>query len=114
MKLIELSISQKDCEEITNFVYQEKKNWKKDLNNVKALSSGFYPDYDFMHDIGDFCCKNVLPKETNYPHWHKSCWWVNLYEKGHYWKNIVLTFTQNFHLIKLRKDKDFVYFLNHL
>ena len=84
MKLIELSISQKDCEEITNFVYQEKKKWKKDLNNVKALSSGFYPDYDFMHDIGDFCCKNVLPKETNYPHWHKSCWWVNLYEKGHY------------------------------
>ena len=29
MKLIELSISQKDCEEITNFVYQEKKKLEK-------------------------------------------------------------------------------------
>ena len=84
MRLIELLLPQKDSEGITDFVYQEKKNWKKDLNNVKALSSGFDPDYDFLHDIGDYCCKNVLPQATNFPHWQKSCWWINLYEKGHY------------------------------
>ena len=25
-----------------------KKNWKKDLNSVKALSSGFFPNYIFF------------------------------------------------------------------
>ena len=84
MNLIELSLPQEDCEKITDFVYREKINWKKDLKNVKALSSGFNPDYYFLHNIGNFCCKNILPHATNYDYWKKSCWWINFYEKGNY------------------------------
>jgi len=84
MNIFEYILPQKDCEKITNFVYEEKKNWKKDLKNVKALTSGFNPDYDFLHDMGNFCCKNILPQITNHNGWIKSHWWINLYEKGNY------------------------------
>ena len=42
---------------IKNFVYKEKHNWKKDLNNVKALTSGFNPDYQFFDDLYNFSYK---------------------------------------------------------
>jgi|TARA_E500000318_G_C3400194_1_gene149540 hypothetical protein len=84
MNLFEFVLPQKDCENITNFVYKEKTKWKKDLNNVKSFTSGFCPDYDFLHDLGDICCNNILPTLTNHSKWQKSCWWINLYEKGHY------------------------------
>jgi hypothetical protein len=73
-----------DCVNISNFVYQEKDNWKKDLNNVKSLTSGFNPDYKFLHDIGDFCCSKILSNFENNTSWKKSCWWINFYNKGNY------------------------------
>ena len=33
-----------------------KKTWKKDLNNVKALTSGFFPNYLFL---------NILKKQLS-------------------------------------------------
>ena len=84
MNIAEFFISPEECEDITNFVYKEKKYWTKDLNNVKSLTSGFRPDYDFMHDIGKHCCNEVLPKLTKFNKWRKSCWWINFYEPGHF------------------------------
>lgn len=84
MNLTEFLLPQQDCEIITDFVLQEKTKWEKDLNNVKSLTSGFNPNYEFLHNIGNWCCKNLLPSVSNYNHWEKSCWWVNFYEKGHY------------------------------
>ena len=84
MNITEFFITPEECEEITNFVYKEKNNWTKNLNNVKSLTSGFSPDYDFLHNIGKHCCNEVLPKLTKFHSWKKSCWWVNFYEPGHY------------------------------
>jgi len=84
MNLFEFVLPQKDCENITNFVYQEKINWIRDLENVKALTSGYNPDFAFLHDMADFCCKNILPQITNHDRWEKVHWWINLYEKGNY------------------------------
>ena len=81
---ISFNLPKNDCINIANFVYQEKDNWEKDLNNVKSLTSGFRPDYKFLHDIGDWCINNILPKINNSNKWEKSCWWVNYYKKGDY------------------------------
>jgi len=80
----EFFIPEKDCDIIEEFIHLEKDNWQKDLNNVKALTSGFNPDYGFIHDTGRFICKDILPKITNHMKWKKSCWWVNFYKKGNY------------------------------
>ena len=59
-----------------------KKKWKKDLNNVKALTSDFFPDYLFL---------NILKKQTTDKlfeltklKYKPSCWWANYYNIGHY------------------------------
>jgi hypothetical protein len=83
-KIIEFYLPKNDCLNISNFVYQEKDKWAKDLKNVKSLTSGFNPDYKFMHDIGYYCCDEILPKKTDIKKWRKTYWWMNFYEKGHY------------------------------
>ena len=67
---------------IKNFVYEEKHNWKKNLNNVKALTSGFNPHYQFFDDLYNFSYK-ILKKFTK-KEWEKSCWWANYYSKSNY------------------------------
>ena len=84
IKIIEFYLPKSDCKKITEFVYQEKDKWKKDLKNVKSLTSGFNPDYKFLHDIGDYCCKEILPKNIGFDNWVKTYWWMNFYEKGQY------------------------------
>lgn len=84
MEITEFTLSKETCEHFTEFVYQEKHKWAKDLNNVKSLTSGFNPDYAFLHNLGYFVCENILPKITNYKFWRKTCWWVNFYEEGHF------------------------------
>ena len=37
-----------------------------------------------MHDIGYYCCDEILPKKTDIKKWRKTYWWMNFYEKGHY------------------------------
>ncbi len=83
---ITFEIPHNDCVNISNFVYQEKDNWEKDLKNVKSLTSGFNPDYQFLHDIGDFVIENILPKVNNSHKWKKSSWWVNYYQKFNWTK----------------------------
>ena len=67
---------------IKNFVYEEKHKWKKDLKNVKALTSGFNPHYQFFDHLYDFSYQ-ILKKLTT-REWKKSSWWANYYSKSHY------------------------------
>ena len=63
-------------------IYGLKKSWQKDLNNVKAFSSDFCPNYDFFDVIKGRLAdhlKNVTQREFK-----PSCWWANFYEPGHY------------------------------
>ena len=67
---------------IKKVVYAEKHKWKKDLNNVKALTSGFNPDYTFFNELYDFSF-NYLKKYTQIK-LNKSWWWANYYSKDHH------------------------------
>ena len=66
---------------IKDFIYKEKHKWKKDLKNVKALTSGYRPSYKFFDDLYEFSY-NFLKKLTK-KEWQRSCWWVNFYDKKH-------------------------------
>ena len=59
-----------------------KKNWKKDLNNVKALTSGFFPNYLFFDILKEQLSDKLfdLTKSKYKP----SCWWANYYNIGHH------------------------------
>jgi len=65
-------------------IYGLKKYWKKDLKNVKALSSGFQPSYLFF-DIIKKELTNELYKILN-KKYKPSYWWANFYEPGHFTK----------------------------
>tara|TARA_R100000664_G_scaffold33610_1_gene51223 strand:+ start:1574 stop:2047 length:474 start_codon:yes stop_codon:yes gene_type:complete len=80
--LIEFYLPKDNCMEISKFVYQEKDSWVKGLNNVKSKTSGFDANYKFLHNIGDHCCNNILPKVTDHETWNRVSGWVNFYEKG--------------------------------
>ena len=65
-------------------IYGLKKNWCKDLNNVKALTSGFDPSYLFLNIIKKQLTSELF-KITN-KKFQPSCWWANFYEPGHFTK----------------------------
>ena len=65
--------------EIKNFVYKNKSKWKKDLNNVKALTSGFNPKYKFFDKLYNFSYKYI--KKHTSQKFKRSCWWANYYSK---------------------------------
>ena len=65
---------------IKDFVYKEKSKFKKDLNNVKALTSGFNPKYKFFDELYNFSYK-YLKRHISHE-LQKSCWWVNYYSKS--------------------------------
>ena len=67
---------------IKDFIYKEKHKWKKDLKNVKALTSNFRPRYKFFDNLYEFSY-NFLKKLTKHD-WQKSCWWANYYTKSNY------------------------------
>ena len=67
---------------IKKYIYAKKHKWKKDLNNVKALTSGFNPKYNFFNELYDFSYK-ILKKYTK-EEWQKSCWWASYYNKSNY------------------------------
>ena len=51
---------------IKKYIYAKKHKWKKDLNNVKALTSGFNPRYNFFNELYDFSYKILkkIPKKN--------------------------------------------------
>lgn len=82
--------------EITNniksLVEKEKQNWKSDLENVKALTSGFDGlRYPIIQEVANFCCNKILPSISQQVNWNSNNWscvegWINVYKKGDYTK----------------------------
>ena len=69
-------------ETIKTEILSLKKNWKKDLNSVKALSSGFFPNYIFF----DILKKQLIHKlyDLKKTKYKSSVWWANYYNIGHH------------------------------
>ena len=82
MFLTSFKINNNFKETIKTEILSLKKNWKKDLNNVKALSSGFFPNYLFF-DVLKRQISNKLLDLTN-EKFKASCWWANFYKVGHH------------------------------
>jgi hypothetical protein len=63
-------------------IYGLKNKWKKDLNNVKALTSGFNPNYLFFNILH----KQLLDKlyQNTGTQYKVSCWWANFYKPNHF------------------------------
>ena len=80
LKVAETKIDLKLNDQIKNFVLKEKNKWKKDLNNVKALTSGFDPNYPFFDDLYDFSFNYLKKHFTN--KFKKYRWWVNYYSES--------------------------------
>lgn len=69
-------------ESIKQEVLHLKKDWSKDLNKVKALTSGFRPDYKFFDIIKSKIIKRLL--EVTNKKFKPTDWWANFYEIGHF------------------------------
>ena len=82
MFLTSFKINNHFKETIKTEILSLKKNWKKDLNNVKALTSDFFPNYLFF-DILKKQISNKLFDLTKLKY-KPSCWWANYYEIGHH------------------------------
>ncbi len=82
MFLTSFKINNNFKETIKTEILGLKKNWKKDLNNVKALTSDFFPNYFFF----DILKKQISNKLFDYTKekFKPSCWWANYYDIGHY------------------------------
>ena len=69
-------------ETIKTEIFNLKKNWKKDLNNVKALSSGFFPNYLFFDILKEQISNKLFYCTTE--KFKASCWWANFCNIGHH------------------------------
>ena len=72
--------------DFTHTIKQEilglKNNWKKNLNNVKALTSGFNPDYLFFDVIKEHLSEKLF--EITRTKFESSYWWANYYKISQY------------------------------
>ena len=75
-------IEKKLNESIKQEVLHLKKDWSKDLNKVKALTSGFRPDYKFFDIIKSKIIKRLL--DVTNKKFKPTDWWANFYEIGHF------------------------------
>ena len=82
MFLRSLKISKEFNEIIKKDIFLFKEQWKKDLKNVKALTSGFNPSYSFF-DILKKDLTQALSEITKIK-LKPSTWWANYYEVGHF------------------------------
>ena len=80
LEIIETHIDKKLNNTIKNYVYKNKHKWKMNLNNVKALTSGFNPNYKFFNELYNLSYK-ILKKNKGIDY-KKSWWWVSFYKKN--------------------------------
>lgn len=69
---------------VHKLVLKDKKNFIKDLNSVKALTSGFKPKKNYFNDLANYIIK--ILKEKTGRDYTLSDWWENYYLKGHFTK----------------------------
>ena len=72
LEIIETHIDKKLNNTIKNYVYKNKHKWKMNLNNVKALTSGFNPNYKFFNELYNLSYK-ILKKNKGID--YKKSWW---------------------------------------
>ena len=82
MFLTSCKLNEKFTKNIEQEILELKNNWKKDLNNVKALTSGFNPEYSFFDVLKDQLSEKIfeITKIKHHPTW----WWANYYDVGHH------------------------------
>lgn len=80
VEIIETYIDKELNSKIKNYVYKNKHKWKMNLNNVKALTSGFNPNYKFFNKLYSFSYK--ILKKSKGINYKKSWWWINFYKKN--------------------------------
>jgi len=76
------------CDEINSIVEKEQDQWKKNLQNIKAKTSGWYGlRYPIVQEISNFACDKLLPTIGETEKWKYNTWktesaWINFYQKG--------------------------------
>ena len=71
------------CNQVNGLANKEKSNWKKDLNNVKAITSGWHSfHYPILNDLSQFICSKILPSVSPHQKWKTKHVWVNVYSRG--------------------------------
>jgi|TARA_Y100001937_G_C7131226_1_gene337502 hypothetical protein len=88
-KIFHTNIDIEFCNKLQEKVVIDKDNWKRDLNNVNALTTGWdgLNQYQDLQELSQYICQNVLPKigqsqNWRYNNWHTKEAWVNFYQKG--------------------------------
>lgn len=80
MFLTSLKLNKQFTETIKKEILGLKKNWNKDLNNVKAITSGFNPNYLFFDIIKEYLAEQLF--QITKIKFKSSYWWANYYEIG--------------------------------
>lgn len=80
--LIVTTINSDFNKDIYKSITKEKKTWKKNLNKVKAFTSGNLPRKQYFKTLSDDIIKTL--KEQNGNNYEMVKWWANYYEKGHH------------------------------
>ena len=76
------------CDRVIKFVEEEKHNWEKDLDYVKATTTGYDGiKYPIIKEISEFICSKILPvigqsNNWKYNNWWTKSAWINFYQKG--------------------------------
>ena len=76
------------CDKINSIVEKEQDQWEKNLDNIKAKTSGWNGlRYPIVKEIADFACNKLLPtigetKKWKYNNWETKEAWINFYQKG--------------------------------
>ena len=76
------------CDEINSIVEKDQEQWKTNLQNIKAKTSGWNGlRYPIVQEIAGFACSKLLPtigetKKWKYNNWVTAEAWINFYQKG--------------------------------
>ena len=74
--------SVKECKKLEKFVLKNCKKWKKNLNYVKCVTSGFNPDYPPIDELESYAKKNILNFIKPHAIFYKTSFWFNFYKKN--------------------------------
>lgn len=76
------------CDALKQKVLIDKDTWKKKLNNVNALTTGWngLEKYEELKELCNFICETILPKIGQSQEWKYNDWeareaWINFYQK---------------------------------
>lgn len=84
-----LQINEDFCDTLEKKVLVDKDKWKKNLANVKALTSGWdgLKEYEELRSLCDYICQSILTEIGKNENWKYNNWitndaWINFYQKN--------------------------------